>query len=121
MWDTVRALPTPAGSARLADAAAAFLDTISVANTRRSYATALNRMVRDFGADTNVAMLSPDRVVRYRVGERGQSTANGVHDPLGGVRERQTGNSDGTCRPVEPCSLRSATLFAIARRHVVEV
>ncbi|MGV9778823.1 hypothetical protein [Streptosporangium sp. NPDC003464] len=40
---------------RLADAVATFLDTVAVANTRRGYAVPLDRMVRDFGADTNVA------------------------------------------------------------------
>lgn len=62
---TVRALPTPAASVRLADAVAAFLDTITVVNTRRGYATALNRMVRDFGADANVKLLAPDRVAGW--------------------------------------------------------
>ncbi|MFV9458055.1 tyrosine-type recombinase/integrase [Rhodococcus sp. NM-2] len=47
---------------RLADAVAVFLGTISVANTRRGYAAALDRLMRDFGPDTNVALLDPDRV-----------------------------------------------------------
>ncbi len=50
---------------RLADAVSTFLDTISVANTRRGYATTVNRMVRDFGADANVALLDPDRVADW--------------------------------------------------------
>jgi len=35
---------------------------VSVANSRATYATALDRLVSDFGADTNVALLEPDRV-----------------------------------------------------------
>jgi integrase/recombinase XerC/integrase/recombinase XerD len=61
---TLRALP-PAAGVRLADAVAAFLDTITVVNTRRGYAIALNRMVTDFGADTNVKLLDPDRVAGW--------------------------------------------------------
>jgi integrase/recombinase XerC/integrase/recombinase XerD len=49
---------------RLADAVTVFLGTIPAANTRRGYAVVLNRLVADFGADTNVALLDhePDRV-----------------------------------------------------------
>lgn len=61
----VRAFPAPAASVRLADAVTAFLNTITVANTRRGYAIPLNRMVRDFGADSNVALLDPDRVAGW--------------------------------------------------------
>ncbi len=50
---------------RLADAVAVFLGTIAVANTRRGYAIPLERMVRDFGADTDVAVLDPDRVAGW--------------------------------------------------------
>jgi site-specific recombinase XerD len=41
-----------------------FLGTIPAANTRRGYGVVLNRLVADFGADTNVALLDqePDRV-----------------------------------------------------------
>ncbi|WP_405180983.1 site-specific integrase [Nocardia sp. NBC_01377] len=46
----------------MADAAKMFLDTITVANTRRGYAAAVDRLVRDFGADTDVALLDPERV-----------------------------------------------------------
>ena len=56
---TVRTLPTPTAGVRLADAAKVFLGTIPVVNTRRGYAV---RLVRDFGADGNVALLDPDRV-----------------------------------------------------------
>jgi len=60
----VRMPPTPASSVRLADAVAVFLATIAVPNTRETYAAALDRLVTDFGADTNVALLDsePDRV-----------------------------------------------------------
>jgi hypothetical protein len=58
----VRTLPTVAAGVRLADAAKMFLGTIAVDNTRRGYTAALDRLVRDFGADTDVALLDPDRV-----------------------------------------------------------
>ncbi|WP_253260179.1 tyrosine-type recombinase/integrase [Nocardia farcinica] len=49
---------------RLADAAQIYLATITVRNTRATYAAALDRLVADFGADTDVAQLGaePDRV-----------------------------------------------------------
>ncbi|MGY2093373.1 tyrosine-type recombinase/integrase [Nocardia gipuzkoensis] len=49
---------------RLADAARIYLATIVVRNTRATYAAALDRLVADFGADTDVAQLDrePDRV-----------------------------------------------------------
>lgn len=60
----VRMLPTAAGGVRLADAVKVYLATITVQNTRETYAAALDRLVNDFGADTNVALLGqePDRV-----------------------------------------------------------
>ncbi|WP_406276861.1 site-specific integrase [Nocardia sp. NBC_00881] len=60
----VRMLPTPASGVRLADAVTVYLATIPAENTRETYAAALDRLVRDFGADTNVALLDrePDRV-----------------------------------------------------------
>lgn len=57
-------LQTPTSGVRLADASKVFLGTISVANTRRGYAVGLDRLVRGFGADGNVALLDPDRVAR---------------------------------------------------------
>src|SRR5664279_5767256 len=70
---TVRTLPTPTAGVRLADAAKVFLGAIPVANPRRGYAVVLDRLVRDFGADGNVALLDPDRgggLVHLRVGWR---------------------------------------------------
>ncbi|WP_328404854.1 tyrosine-type recombinase/integrase [Nocardia sp. NBC_00403] len=58
----VRTLPTVAAGVRLADGVKMYLDTIPVDNTRRGYGAALDRLVRDFGADTDVALLDPDRV-----------------------------------------------------------
>ncbi|MGQ4601379.1 tyrosine-type recombinase/integrase [Nocardia sp. R6R-6] len=60
----VRALPRSAVGVRLADAAHIYLATITVRNTRATYAAALDRLVADFGADTDVALLGtePDRV-----------------------------------------------------------
>ncbi|MGH3809914.1 MAG: tyrosine-type recombinase/integrase [Pseudonocardiaceae bacterium] len=62
---TVRALPAHSGGARLGDAVSIFLDTVAVPNTRRGYAAALHRLVADFGADTGVASLDPDRVAGW--------------------------------------------------------
>ncbi len=75
----MRTLPVPAASVRLADAVATFLDTIAVANTRRGYAVPLDRTVRDFGADTHVAQLDPDRAAGWftfarAAARRGRST-----------------------------------------------
>lgn len=63
-WGRVRMLPTPASCVRLADAVKVYLATITAANTHETYAVALDRLVRDFGAGTNVAVLDrePDRV-----------------------------------------------------------
>lgn len=49
---------------RLADAVKIYLATITVPNTRQTYATALDRLVADFGADTDVGLFGhePDRV-----------------------------------------------------------
>ncbi|MDV7102460.1 site-specific integrase [Gordonia amicalis] len=60
----VRRLPRSAGGVRLADAVRIYLATITVPNTRATYAAALVRLVADFGADTDVALLGsePDRV-----------------------------------------------------------
>ncbi|MEU2032625.1 tyrosine-type recombinase/integrase [Nocardia amamiensis] len=60
----VHVLPGAARGVRLADAVRIYLGTITVTNTRATYATALDRLVADFGADTDVAHLDaePDRV-----------------------------------------------------------
>ncbi|WP_232330420.1 tyrosine-type recombinase/integrase [Nocardia fusca] len=57
-------LPRPVTGVRLADAVRIYLATITVLNTRATYAAALDRLVADFGADTDVALLgsAPDRV-----------------------------------------------------------
>jgi hypothetical protein len=46
---------------RLADAVTGFLSTIPAANTRRGYGVVLNRLVTDFGADTDVALLDQEQ------------------------------------------------------------
>ncbi|GGN81443.1 tyrosine-type recombinase/integrase [Nocardia rhizosphaerihabitans] len=60
----VRVLPRPVSGVRLADAVRIYLATITVPNTRATYAAALDHLVADFGADTDVALLDsePDRV-----------------------------------------------------------
>lgn len=60
----IHRLPSPASGVRLADAVRIYLATITVPNTRATYAAALDRLVTDFGADTNVGLLGsePDRV-----------------------------------------------------------
>ena len=59
----VRMFPAPAGGVRLADAVRVYLGTISMANTRETYAAALDRLVADFGVDTNVALLDREPTV----------------------------------------------------------
>ncbi|MEV0032805.1 hypothetical protein [Nocardia sp. NPDC050793] len=59
---SVRTLPARTTGVRLADAVKIYLGTIRAANTRRGYAAALERLVRDFGADGDVGLLDPDRV-----------------------------------------------------------
>jgi len=76
---TVRALSTQSSDVRLAEAVATFLDTIAVANTRRGYAAACNRLVADFGADSAVATLDPDHLAAWFHavwGERAATTFN---------------------------------------------
>ncbi|MGO4617200.1 tyrosine recombinase XerC [Nocardia sp. 2YAB30] len=58
----MRTLPARTAGVRLADASRVYLATIVAVNTRRGYAAALDRLVRDFGADSDVALLDPDRV-----------------------------------------------------------
>ncbi|WP_280478536.1 hypothetical protein [Nocardia cyriacigeorgica] len=53
----VRKFPRAVGGVRLGDAVTIYLATITVANTKATYATALDRLVADFGADTDVALL----------------------------------------------------------------
>lgn len=77
----VRMLPRPVTGVRLADAVRIYLDTITVANTRVTYTAALERLVADFGADTDVALLDsePDRVsgwFTYVWGARSAKTFN---------------------------------------------
>lgn len=77
----VRMLPRPVTGVRLADAVRIYLDTITVANTRATYAAALDRLVADFGADIDVALLDaePDRVsgwFTYVWGARSAKTFN---------------------------------------------
>jgi integrase len=62
---TVRALTASSDGVPLGDAVATFLDTISVANTRRGYAAACHRLVVDFGADSAVGALAPDRLASW--------------------------------------------------------
>jgi site-specific recombinase XerD len=71
---SVTALPGTA-AVTLEHATATFLATIAVPNTRRGYAAALDRMVRDIGVDTPLAQLSPDQVADWFTGAWGQSAA----------------------------------------------
>src|ERR1700682_544753 len=77
--------PTPAG-VRLADAVRIFLDTVASRNTRRGYAVVLNRMVRDFGADANVALLNADRVSGWFTFVWGEKAASTFNVRLAGLR-----------------------------------
>ena len=77
MMGSVRMLPTLVTGVRLADAAKVFLDTFVTRNTRVTYAAALDRLVADFGPDTNVALLAgePDRVAGWFVCMWGNKSA----------------------------------------------
>ncbi|MCX0274942.1 hypothetical protein NLM24_30455 [Nocardia zapadnayensis] len=55
--EQVRALPMR--GVRCRDAVDQFLSTIQSANTRRGYAVALNPLVRDLDADSDVGALGP--------------------------------------------------------------
>lgn len=73
----VRALPIR--GVRLKDAVDQFLSTIPSINTRRGYAVALNQLVRDFGADSDVGLLNAERVggwVTFKWGARSAQTFN---------------------------------------------
>jgi integrase len=59
----------------LGEAVGTFLGTIAVPNTRRGYAGALDRMVRDLGADTPLTELDPDQVAEWFTGAWGTSAA----------------------------------------------
>lgn len=83
---TVRTLPTPTAGVRLADAAKVFLGMIPVANTRRGYAVVLDRLVRDFGADGNVALLDPDRVAGWFIFVWGGGAATTFNVRLASLR-----------------------------------
>ena len=83
---TVRTLPTPTAGVRLADAAKVFLGTIPVANTRRGYAVVLDRLVRDFGADGNVALLDPGRVAGWFIFVWGGGAATTFNVRLASLR-----------------------------------
>lgn len=63
----VRKLPSTVGGVRLSDAVNIYLATITVANTKATYSAALDRLVADFGRDTDVALLGsqPDRVAGW--------------------------------------------------------
>ena len=73
-------LPAPAGGVRLADAVQVYLGTISMANTRETYAAALDRLVADFGVDTNVALI-PSCSAQYSTSSSGTSNGSGRNMP----------------------------------------
>jgi integrase/recombinase XerC/integrase/recombinase XerD len=81
----VRTLPRAVAGVRLADAVKVFLGTITVGNTRRGYAAALDRLVGDFGADTDVAGLDPDRVSGWFVFVWGRQVRENVQPSVDGA------------------------------------
>lgn len=83
----VRVLPVAVTGVRLADAITAFLATIGPANTRRSYAAALNRMCKDFSVDADTARLDPDRVAGWFTFVWGQSSPQTFNVRLAGLRK----------------------------------
>ena len=83
----VRVLPVVVTGVRLADAITAFVATIGPPNTRRGYATALNRMRQDFGADADTARLDPDRVAGWFTFVWGPSSPQTFNVRLAGLRK----------------------------------
>ncbi|ORI20694.1 tyrosine-type recombinase/integrase [Rhodococcus sp. 1168] len=80
----VRALPIR--GVRLADAVELYLSTISSLNTRRGYGIALRQLVRDFGADSDVALLDADRVGGWFTFKWGNSSAQTFNVRLASLR-----------------------------------
>ncbi|MBF6137832.1 site-specific integrase [Nocardia otitidiscaviarum] len=80
----VRALPVR--GVRLKDAVDHFLSTIPSANTRCGYAVALNRLVSDFGADSDVGLLEAERVGGWFVFKWGGSSAQTFNVRLASLR-----------------------------------
>ncbi|WP_446222382.1 tyrosine-type recombinase/integrase [Nocardia sp. IBHARD005] len=129
MMRRIRTLPRPVTGVRLADAARIYLDTISVSNTRATYAAALDRLVADFGADTDVAVLGsePDRVsgwFTYVWGAKSAKTFNIRLTALGSAfgywREQDWLNGDPLmrlrARPAPP-----DTSKALSRERVAQI
>ncbi|WP_456094008.1 tyrosine-type recombinase/integrase [Nocardia aurantiaca] len=71
---------------RLADARAAFLATIPAVNTRRGYAVALDALVRDFGPDSDVGLLEPERVGGWFTLKWGNKSAQTFNVRLAALR-----------------------------------
>lgn len=124
----VRMLPRPVTGVRLADAVQIYLGTITVANTRATYAAALERLVADFGADTDVALLDsePDRVsgwFTYVWGAKSAKTFNIRLTALGSAfaywREQQWLAGDPLirlrARPAPPDASKALSRDRVAR------
>ncbi|WP_316250501.1 site-specific integrase [Tsukamurella columbiensis] len=71
---------------RLKDATDQFLSTIPSVNTRRGYAVALNQLVRDFGADSDVGVLEAERVGGWFTFKWGGSSAQTFNVRLASLR-----------------------------------
>jgi integrase/recombinase XerC/integrase/recombinase XerD len=125
----VRRLPRPGSGVRLADAVKIYLATITVPNTRETYATALDRLIADFGADTDVALLGeePDRVggwFTFAWGAKAAKTFNIRLTALGSAcaywREQQWLSGDPLvrlrARPAPP-----DTSKALSKQRIAEI
>lgn len=132
---SVRMLPTPVTGVRLADAVKVFLGTIRARNTRTTYAAVLDRLVKDFGPDTNVALLAgePDRVAGWFVyvwGNKSAKTFNTRLTALGSACaywRKQEWLNDGDplvrlrARPTPPDHSRALSETEIAEIAALDV
>ena len=83
---TVRTLPTATAGVRLADAGEGVPRHDPGGETRRGYVVVLDRLVRDFGADGNVALLDPDRVAGWFIFVWGGGAATTFNVRLASLR-----------------------------------
>ncbi|MDX3839538.1 tyrosine-type recombinase/integrase [Streptomyces europaeiscabiei] len=103
---TVHALPARSSVPTLADATAAYLATITDANTRRTYGPVLDRLATHYGAHTALdALADPDRLAAWFTGQWGAAAArtwntrmNALHSATGYWRQQGWLVDDPTVR-----------------------
>ncbi len=125
----VRTLPTPVNDVRSADAVRIYPATITVSNTRATYTAALEKLVADFGVDTNVALpdQEPNRVSGWFTfvwGSKGPKTFNirltALAAACGYWREQQWPAGDRLVR-LRARPAPTDTSKAVSRARVAEI